>query len=241
MAERRPDLLCALFRADLGVKMSERTQSAAERSNPLRNRSNRTGSLEATSALLLTRAQAAQLLACSIAKLIRLEQRGALQPVRLDPTTRNSRVYYRTDAVHALAEGGAETRATPGGERCFEGAPTGASIPPPLAPSQEGARKNPSHALLEGISTSLAARANRCGYILFRDPLSELVREALADEGYQLTDRRFRLKLWNRPEFARCSKSGRRTSKDRDKFKADAPELQNIVQKLARESTQARC
>lgn len=193
--------------------------------------------------LLVTRTQAAQLLACSVATVIRLEANGDLPAVRINRKP-NSKVYYRRSDVWALAQGGTETRAAPRGKCGFVEAPTRTSITPSIAPSHErecSSRKKPSLSLLDRVAAALAIRADKSGLILFRDPLSKLVREALADEGYQLSDRHFRLKLWNRPEFRKCSQSGRRTQKDRDKFNADAPELQNIVRKLARESTQARC
>ena len=86
--------------------------------------------------LLYTRAQAAQLLACSIATLIRAEARGDLHAVRLNPKS-NAKVFYRAADVYALAESGAETRATHGGELGLEGAPEGTSITPSFAPSNE--------------------------------------------------------------------------------------------------------
>jgi len=87
--------------------------------------------------LLYTRAQAARLLACSVATLIRAQTRGSLRPVRLNPTP-NAKVYYTAADLHALAESGAETRTTRGGELGLEGAPKGTSITPPSAPSDEG-------------------------------------------------------------------------------------------------------
>ena len=57
-------------------------------------------------ALLVTRVQASRLLSCSIATLIRAEQRGALTPVRLDPASDNSKVFYTRQQVAALAGGG---------------------------------------------------------------------------------------------------------------------------------------
>lgn len=163
-----------------------------------------------------------------------------MRAVRTNPKP-NARVYYKIVDIHALAEGSAETRATPGGERCFEGAPTGASIKPSIAPSQEQARKNPSDALLERIATALANRADNAGYPLFRDPLGVLVRKALADESYDLSDRKFKIAVWNRVDRTGNRKGGRRTRGDRAKFNVDASQLQKIVQKLARDWTLARC
>ena len=56
-------------------------------------------------ALLLTRAQAARLLACSTMTLIRAEHRGAVHPIRLNPTTKSGRVFYRKRDIVALAGG----------------------------------------------------------------------------------------------------------------------------------------
>jgi len=86
--------------------------------------------------LLYTRAQAARLLACSVATLIRAQTRGSLRPVRLNPTP-NAKVYYTAADLHALAESGTETRTTRGGGLGLEGAPKGTSITPPSAPSNE--------------------------------------------------------------------------------------------------------
>jgi hypothetical protein len=112
--------------------------------------------------LLYTRAQAARLLACSVATLIRAETRGSLRPVRLNPTP-NSKVYYTAADLHALAESGAETRTTPEGERWLEGSPDGTSITPSFAPSNErefSSCKTPSFALFERIAAALATRTN---------------------------------------------------------------------------------
>ena len=146
-------------------------------------------------ALLYTRAQAAHLLACSIATLIRAEARGDLRAVRLNPTG-NGKVYYSAADVHALAKGGAENRTTHRVEVWLEGSPDGTSITPSFAPSNEReypSSKTPSSALLERIAAALATKSDRGGYPLFRDLTSKLVREALADEGYDLSDRQFKM------------------------------------------------
>lgn len=57
-------------------------------------------------AILVTRAQTASMWSCSVATVIRAEHRGLLKPVRLDPTTKNSKVFYTTADVIALAGGG---------------------------------------------------------------------------------------------------------------------------------------
>lgn len=188
--------------------------------------------------LLYTRTQAAQLLACSIATLIRAEVRGDLHAVRLNPKS-NAKVFYRAADVYALAESGAETRATHGGELGLEGAPEGTSITPSFAPSNEveqTSRKAPSFALLDQIAATLTDQSDHGGYPLFRDLVSKLVREALAEKGYDLSDRQFKIAIWTKLDRALIRKAGRRTQRDRAKFDADAPELRKIVQKLACDS-----
>jgi hypothetical protein len=157
--------------------------------------------------------------------------------VRLNPK-RNARVFYRAADVYALAETGAETRATHGSELGLDGSPDGTSITPSFAPSDEveqTSRKTPSLALLERIATALAIKSDQGGYPLFRDRLGVLVRGTLADEGYNLSDRQFKIAVWNRLDRA-GRKSGRRTQEDRTRFDVDAPELRKIVQRLARDS-----
>ena len=182
-------------------------------------------------ALLYTRAQAAHLLSCSVATLIRAEARSDLPAVRLNPKG-NGKVYYSAADVHALAKGGAENRTTRGSELGLEGSPEGTSNTPSSTSSNEGekrSRTKPSSKLLERLATALATKSEQGGYPLFRDLTSRLVREALADEGYDLSDRQFRMVLWNNPDLAGSREGGRRTRGDRDKFEADGQELRAIV------------
>ena len=183
------------------------------------------------------RTQAAHLLACSIATLIRAQARGDLRAVRLNPTG-NGKVYYSAADVHALAKGGAENRTMHRVEVWLEGSPDGTSITPSFASSNEReypSSKTPSSALLERIAAALATKSDRGGYPLFRDLTSKLVREALADEGYDLSDRQFQIAVWNKLDRARIRKAGRRTQRDRARFNADAPGLRKLVQQLARD------
>jgi hypothetical protein len=55
--------------------------------------------------LLHTRAQAARLLNCSTATLIRLENMGTLRAVKLNKESRTACTYYRRDDLIALASG----------------------------------------------------------------------------------------------------------------------------------------
>ena len=57
--------------------------------------------------LLVLRKDAAKLLACSISKLIKLEQAGRLTPIKLTGSA-NSIVHYKVEEVEALASGRAE-------------------------------------------------------------------------------------------------------------------------------------
>ena len=58
-----------------------------------------------TPPLLHTRAQAARLLNCSTATLIRLENQGALRAVKLNKESPTACTYYRRDDLIALASG----------------------------------------------------------------------------------------------------------------------------------------
>jgi hypothetical protein len=58
-------------------------------------------------ALLYTRQQTARLLNCSIMTVMRLEQRGALKPIKLSPGPM-SKTYHRAKDVHALVEQGGD-------------------------------------------------------------------------------------------------------------------------------------
>lgn len=217
------------------------SRTAMERSR-FGNGPNRTTSQEPAPALLYTRTQAARLLACSPATLIRAEARGDLRAVRLNPTA-NSRAYYRASDIQALAEGVAKTRTTRGGEIGLEWSPEGKSITPAFAPSNErecSPCKAPSITLLELIASALATQSDQGGYPLFRDLVSNIVRESLADKGYELSKRQFKIAIWNRFDRA-VRKGGRRTQEDRTRFDADAPELRKIVQRLACDSIYARC
>jgi hypothetical protein len=53
--------------------------------------------------LLYTRQQVADLLSCSVMTVIRMEQRGVLQGLRLNPTDK-ARVYFRASDVHTLVD-----------------------------------------------------------------------------------------------------------------------------------------
>lgn len=56
--------------------------------------------------LLVTRQDAARMLGgVSVMTIVRMEQRGALEPIRLNGGARNARVFYRYEAVLALATG----------------------------------------------------------------------------------------------------------------------------------------
>jgi len=57
-------------------------------------------------ALIVSRQQAARMLSCSIRTVQRLEERGQLKAVKLTQTT-GGMVYFNTDQVKALAQGGA--------------------------------------------------------------------------------------------------------------------------------------
>ena len=54
--------------------------------------------------LLVTRQQAAVLLACSCSKLWRMEQDGLLRPIKLGPQS-SCQTYYATSDLHALVNG----------------------------------------------------------------------------------------------------------------------------------------
>jgi hypothetical protein len=56
--------------------------------------------------LLYTRTQTAEILACSIPTVIRLENAGRLTKVRLTPNNANAQVRHPVEQVHALAKGG---------------------------------------------------------------------------------------------------------------------------------------
>ena len=123
----------------------------------------------------------------------------------------------------------------------LEKLPDETSITSPSAPLNEGersAQKTPSPALLEHIAKALADRADERGYVLLRDPLSKLVREALADKGYNLSDRQFKFALWNKDPLKRAGKSGRRSQRNRDKFETDAQELRAMVQQMAQRANE---
>ena len=64
------------------------------------------------------------------------------------------------------------------------------------------------------------------------------MREALFDEGYVLSDRQFKIALWNNLQLARHSKAGRRTQEDRGAFTADEEALRGIVQQQVRRSNE---
>jgi hypothetical protein len=58
--------------------------------------------------LLYERERSAIILACSLATVMRLEAKGLLDRVRLDPSNPNSKVRHRVEQVHALAAGKAD-------------------------------------------------------------------------------------------------------------------------------------
>ena len=121
-------------------------------------------------------------------------------------------------------------------DRWLEGAPDETSTPP-STPSNEGehpSRKTPSSTLLERIARALATRAAEQGYVLLRDPLSKLVRQVLAGEGYNLSDRRLKNVLRNNIQPGKASKGGRRSQEGRSKFEADADALRAIVRQQVR-------
>jgi hypothetical protein len=57
------------------------------------------------SQLLVTRQQAAVLLACSCSKLWRMEKDGLLRPIKLGPQS-SCQTYYATSDLHALVNAG---------------------------------------------------------------------------------------------------------------------------------------
>jgi hypothetical protein len=121
-------------------------------------------------------------------------------------------------------------------DRWLEGAPDETSTPP-STPSNEGghaSRKTPSSSLLERIARALATKAAEQGYVLLRDPLSKLVRQVLAGEGYNLSDRQFKNVLWNNIQPGKANKGGRRSQEGRSKFEADADALRAIVRQQVR-------
>ena len=58
--------------------------------------------------LLFTRQQTSEVLSCSIPTVIRLENAGRLDKVRLDPNKPTSEVRHRVEQVEALARGETE-------------------------------------------------------------------------------------------------------------------------------------
>ena len=63
-----------------------------------------TGRVSASPPLLITRTEAARLLACSVSTLWRLERLGRIEPIKLH-SSENGRTYYRRDALLALVQG----------------------------------------------------------------------------------------------------------------------------------------
>jgi hypothetical protein len=81
-------------------------QSTALGKDEKRGKRAHTHNADDLEALLYTRAQTAKRLNCCVMTVIRLEERGALDRVRLNPDVPNSKVYNRASQVIALAEGG---------------------------------------------------------------------------------------------------------------------------------------
>jgi hypothetical protein len=90
------------------VSIAEEAEAMHRRSNPIseteksRRSRQREQQLAAVETLLYTRIQTAKVLNCSLATVIRLENAGLLDKVKL-AGSRNGKVYHRASQVHALA------------------------------------------------------------------------------------------------------------------------------------------